>query len=80
MSVASGIKVPSAKDVAWMRDPASAPGAPRLTSSFRIAGGARNVGFRRPPTLSSGRTHLRKVAAGFFATIFSADNQHGVGI
>lgn len=61
------IRVPTHGEMAAMRDPASS-GRVGLSSSFRITGGARNVGFRRPPAPSEA-AKLTKMAAGFAAAL-----------
>ena len=53
------LKAPNMRYIAQMRDPGSA-GYVRPKTSLRIAGGARNVGVKLPPTLSSGRSAAQK--------------------
>lgn len=51
------LKAPTMRHIAAIRDPGSA-GFIKPKVKMRIAGGARNVGVRRPPTLSSGRSAI----------------------
>lgn len=56
------LKAPTMKNIAAIRDPGSA-GFVKPKLKLRISGGAKNVGFRRPPTLSSGRSAMSTAKA-----------------
>lgn len=64
MSLPIRVKLPTHAEMAHIRDPASS-GRIKMTTQFRIAGGARNIGFKRPPVPSEA-VRMNKVAVGFF--------------